>query len=141
MDAERLEILSTVDLSSYRLLPTGAVLDPNGQQLYLLDYGDNALLTIDLIGGRVTGHIRGLAYEPVALAYASPPPTTANACRGDCDGNGAVFVGELIRAVQAALDGNVPADCASIDSDGDGRVTVSDLVLAVNTALFGCEPH
>lgn len=59
-------------------------------------------------------------------------------CPGDCDGDGAVTVAELIRGVNIAL-GNAPlGDCPAFDTSGDGSVTVSELIQSVNAALSGC---
>ncbi len=59
-------------------------------------------------------------------------------CPGDCDGNGAVAVGELIRAVGIALGRTSLDDCPAADSDGDGSVRINDLITAVSSALDGC---
>lgn len=56
-------------------------------------------------------------------------------CCGDCNGDGAVEINELLRAVDAALTG-CPSCCG--DCDGSGRVTVEELVTAVASALLGC---
>ncbi len=62
----------------------------------------------------------------------------AQACPGDCDGDGQVRVNELITGVNIAL-GAVGVDaCRAFDVNGDGRVAVSELVGAVNAALEGC---
>ena len=74
----------------------------------------------------------------------------STACAGDCNGNGAVSIDELIRGVVAALP--QPRDfCANwsetrscdacaitFDSDHDGEVSIADLVAAVLNALNGC---
>jgi len=59
-------------------------------------------------------------------------------CVGDCDGNGAVSVSELIRGVNIALELASLDICASFDVNGDGVVSVNELILAVNNALDGC---
>jgi hypothetical protein len=83
----------------------------------------------------------GTCLPGVANTPGSPLPTptaTPGACVGDCDGNGAVSISDLIRGVGIAL-GQSPLDnCPSFDADGSGMVTVSDLVRAVNDALAGC---
>lgn len=62
------------------------------------------------------------------------------ACVGDCGGDGAVTVNELIKGVNVAL-GNSPVDdCLSFDTDGSGEVAVNELVKGVNNALNGCPP-
>jgi hypothetical protein len=60
------------------------------------------------------------------------------ACSGDCDGNGAVTVEELVIGVNIAL-GTVPvATCPPFDTDRSDTVTVDELVRAVNDALGVC---
>jgi hypothetical protein len=59
------------------------------------------------------------------------------ACIGDCSGDGAVSVAELIVGVRAVLDGVSPSPCIAWDPDGDGRVRIEDLVRGVAAALAG----
>ncbi len=68
-----------------------------------------------------------------------PTPTIVpGPCYGDCNGNGAVAINELVIAVNIAL-GNATVDACSIaDDDGNGQVSISELVKAVNRALYGC---
>jgi len=59
-------------------------------------------------------------------------------CAGDCNGNGAVTVDELVTLVNVAL-GTAPVDrCEAGDRNGSGTITVEELVAAVNRALAGC---
>lgn len=59
-------------------------------------------------------------------------------CAGDCDGNGAVQIAELIRGVNMAL-GNLPlGDCPAFDGDANDQVSINELISAVNAALNGC---
>src|SRR5262245_60292925 len=74
----------------------------------------------------------------LALVLFLAPP--AHACDGDCDGDGKVFIEELIRAVQIALGGSPVDDCTAADRNGDGAVGVEELVGAVDAALAGCTP-
>lgn len=66
---------------------------------------------------------------------ATPSPTAA--CDGDCDGDGAVAIQELILAVRIALD-PVAGECSAVDRNADGLVTVDELIAAVNRALTSC---
>ncbi|MBI1814407.1 MAG: hypothetical protein HYR72_05475 [Deltaproteobacteria bacterium] len=69
----------------------------------------------------------------------SPTPTPTPVCTGDCDGNHAVTVDELVIGVDIALE-SMPLDrCPSFDRDHDSHVTVDELVTAVNEALTMCE--
>ena len=62
----------------------------------------------------------------------------ARACVGDCDGDGAVTVDELLTGVNIAL-GSLPVSrCSSFDSNGDGEVTLDELIQATLRALNGC---
>jgi len=59
-------------------------------------------------------------------------------CAGDCDGDGAVRVNELLIGVNIALDPAAFGLCPSFDANGDASVEVGELVAAVNEALTGC---
>jgi len=59
-------------------------------------------------------------------------------CAGDCDGDGAVTVDELIHAVDIVL-GTASIDgCLAADANQDGRVAVDEVVQAVGNAQVGC---
>src|SRR5512143_2811826 len=70
----------------------------------------------------------------VALAMA---PRPARACPGDCDGDGAVTVDELIGGVGLALDQDTGL-CSTFDQNGDEQVTVDEVTAGVVTALSSC---
>jgi hypothetical protein len=77
---------------------------------------------------------------PTATGNGATPtvtPTGGAGCIGDCDGDGAVTVNELIAGVNLAL-GTASSPCPAIDRDGDGTVVVAELVSAVAAALDGC---
>lgn len=61
----------------------------------------------------------------------------AQACPGDCDGDGGVAINELVLAVTRALGADAGA-CAAADGDGDGTVQINELIAGVNSALGGC---
>lgn len=63
---------------------------------------------------------------------------TANACAGDCSGDGQVTVDEIVTAVRILLGSDTANSCAAADIDHDGEVTVDEIVTAVNVALRGC---
>jgi hypothetical protein len=67
---------------------------------------------------------------PAAVTYAN--------CIGDCNGDGAVDVGELVLAVGIALDQNETSDCLVDDRDASGSVEIDELIAAVKVALEGC---
>lgn len=60
------------------------------------------------------------------------------ACIGDCNDDGSVDIGELIRGVNIALGSVAPSVCPALDSNGSGSVSISELIAAVNVALAGC---
>ncbi|MDX2170264.1 MAG: hypothetical protein SF182_24545 [Deltaproteobacteria bacterium] len=60
----------------------------------------------------------------------------AAVCSGDCSGDHAVTVSEMVTGVNLAL-GN-RGDCAAFDSNGDHMVAVNELVAAVANLLGGC---
>ncbi len=61
-------------------------------------------------------------------------------CTGDCNGDTAVTVDELILGINIALDKAAVADCDLFDGDGDGAVTVGELIVGVRNALTRCGP-
>jgi hypothetical protein len=70
-----------------------------------------------------------------AVARAGDAPV---ACAGDCSGDGAVAVNELVSGVKISL-GTLPVSaCQAFDSNHDQRVSISELVSGVNSALLGC---
>ncbi len=60
------------------------------------------------------------------------------ACTGDCDGDDAIAIQELIRGVNIALGTMDLKQCPEFDSSGDNQVTVDELISAVDSALNGC---
>jgi hypothetical protein len=57
---------------------------------------------------------------------------------GDCDGDHAVSVAELVQTVKAGLGGVAEAAaCPRSDADGDGRTTIDELVSAVDGSMNG----
>jgi Zn-dependent metalloprotease len=59
-------------------------------------------------------------------------------CAGDCDGDGAVTINELIQGVGIALGSLAPSACAAMDRDGDNDVSIAELIAAVSSALTDC---
>jgi hypothetical protein len=60
------------------------------------------------------------------------------ACVGDCGGDGAVTVDELVVAVTIALGSAGSERCTAVDVNADGAVTIDEIVGAVKAALEGC---
>jgi ELWxxDGT repeat protein len=63
-------------------------------------------------------------------------PLSGRDCTGDCDGDGAVTITELVRIVRLAL--GTPGDSCSIGTPDDAIPSISVLMTAVNHALHGC---
>lgn len=59
-------------------------------------------------------------------------------CRGDCDGDGEVSIGELVRAVSLVLGAPGIELCPLLDVDADGLIAVTEVLTAVGNALRGC---
>jgi len=75
----------------------------------------------------------GVTLRPHAVRGLEP-------CVGDCAGDGAVTVDELLVLVNVALE-NIPVTaCPTGDVDADGTITVDEILRAVNAALVGCLP-
>ena len=60
------------------------------------------------------------------------------ACGGDCSGDGAVTVNELITMVNIALGTSPVSACFAGDANADGEITVNEIVVGVNHALSAC---
>jgi len=58
-------------------------------------------------------------------------------CAGDCNGDGAVTVDEIITMVNLALGTPSPA-CAAGDLNHDGEITIDEILAAVNNLLGEC---
>ncbi len=68
----------------------------------------------------------------------TPVAARADACVGDCGGDGTVTIDDLIKGVNLAL-GNTGGDpCPSFDLNDDGMVTVDEIIKGVNAALSSC---
>jgi hypothetical protein len=85
---------------------------------------------------------------PLAPAAAPPDqnavsiagPALSVACPGDCSGDLAVTIDEVLLGVNIALGATPVAACQEMDSGGNGSVEIDELLQAVNAALIGCAP-
>ncbi|MCX8073303.1 MAG: hypothetical protein N3C12_12755 [Candidatus Binatia bacterium] len=75
---------------------------------------------------------------PTATFTAEPTATVIQVCFGDCHGDGAVTVDELVLLVNIALELGSVEECTSADGNGDQRITIEEIVRAVQSALLGC---
>lgn len=79
------------------------------------------------------------------LALLAPRAGAGADCAGDLDGNGTVSIDEIIRIVNAAMDGCPGGGGAAGigcpgDLSGDGIVTIDEIILAIVSAMNGCPP-
>jgi len=97
------------------------------------------LLHLDTLGDMaVTGQFFANATVPPPP---TPTPTPVSSCVGDCSGDSAVTIDEIITMVGIALDDCSPAGscCASVDRWCSGpALTVNCIIEAVNNALESC---
>lgn len=79
-----------------------------------------------------------IALSMCGLLSQAEAAVASASCAGDCSGDGAVTVNELILGVTIALGVTTIDQCPSIDANGDGKVGIGELIGAVNAALGGC---
>lgn len=67
-------------------------------------------------------------------------PFQVTNCAGDCNGDGAITIDDLLQVVAIAF-GDAPlTSCPSADTNGDGLVTIDEMLNVVQRALSGCGP-
>jgi uncharacterized repeat protein (TIGR03806 family) len=71
----------------------------------------------------------------IALVFWGRP---AQACTGDCNGDGVVSINELILGVNIALGAAPMSACPAADRNGDDQVHIDELLAGVNDAASGC---
>jgi glucose/arabinose dehydrogenase len=79
-----------------------------------------------------------LSLADAALAPVRARAGLQSACPGDCAGDGAVTIEDLIKGVSIALGSAELSTCTAMDSSANGTVTVDELIRAVSAALTGC---
>ena len=127
---ERLDADEPFEIYRDRALPPG---DPVG--------GQSGAMNIDFIFGD-----ENLPAPETPTPTASPSstpsplPTSTPPVPGDCDGDGAVTISELVRGVAIALGQQDVAECPPADGDHNRMVSVAELILAVNAALGRIAP-
>lgn len=89
---------------------------------------------------RMRGAVRRYA-EVIGLALAVMGMTcdrVSALCVGDCNGNNAVVINELVSGVGIALGDRELATCRNFDPDDDQQVAIGELVQGVRSAIDGC---
>jgi len=83
------------------------------------------------------------AFTPTPTPTPRAPTPTGSppgpACVGDCSGDGAVTVNDVIVGVTISLEVAPLTACPLLDVNGDGAVKVNELQLAVLSVLDGCD--
>jgi hypothetical protein len=74
----------------------------------------------------------------LAIGVLCAGPGEARACVGDCDGDGAVSVADLVTGVRISLGAAPLSNCPAFDATPDGEVRIAELVMAVGNTLAGC---
>ena len=77
---------------------------------------------------------------PTATPNTSPVATRTlpPGCAGDCDGDGAVAINEIVTLVSIAL-GQAPIGmCEAGNADGNQQIAINEILTAVNRVLSGC---
>jgi len=81
---------------------------------------------------------------PIAATAGAPGHLIVTTCTGDCDGNGMVTIGEVVKCVNMFLGHpfcdpvNPALGCPVADSNLDGAVSIGEVVQCVNRFLGGC---
>lgn len=82
---------------------------------------------------------RSVVVLVVAISFAGHVDLArAQACVGDCDGNGVVSVNENVLGLTIVLEDLPTAVCPSLDADSNGEITVNEIIVSVADALYGC---
>lgn len=73
-----------------------------------------------------------------ALSLLVAGPCVAQTCTGDCDGNGAVTIDEIVVGLNVALALQALDTCPAFDRNGTKTVEIDTLIAAVDDLLRGC---
>jgi hypothetical protein len=98
-----------------------------------------AALAAGVVGTGTAASRTDAALNP-ALISGDPTLTANPICTGDCNGDGAVTVDEILTMVNIALGNADVGDCLAADVNGNGQITIDEILTAVNNALNGCPP-
>lgn len=136
-EADGVSVIDTGTHTRAARLPASCCLadiaiDPEGRVAYAPNPIESAVLTIDVPTNTV---LPPIASGATRVATGAVPRGCTAARPGDCDGDAAVTVAELMTGIAIALEATPPARCAAFDQDDDRRVSIDELYLAVDTAL------
>lgn len=93
---------------------------------------------VAIVGPTATPTLPATPTPPATLTPAATATAAIPECVGDCGGDVAVTVDEILAMVGIAL-GSIPVDvCPRGDGNGDGEITVDEILTAVQHALVGC---
>lgn len=129
MDPSAIDLTGNwLDDQHFRLLQTAA-----GQvsQSRAVDYADITAL-VSGMSARSTRSDGEPDADNADLGYHYP---RRGSVTGDCDGDGAVRINELVMAVNIALGSVEMAQCPAVDADGSGMAEINELIGAVANAL------
>lgn len=59
-------------------------------------------------------------------------------CVGDCNGDGAVLINELVFGVNLVIERSSPSPCPALDRNRNGAVSIDELLEAVRNGAHGC---
>lgn len=121
------------------------VMDGDGFMNRIPSSGDAHVLS----GAEITLFAGRGAATPTASATPTPsapdtpspvatPTVEVIGCPGDCNGDGRVTIGELIRGVNQSLFPVLPLACPAFDVNGNEVVAINEVIAAVNASLQGC---
>ncbi len=82
--------------------------------------------------------VRVLPILVALLAWSAASAGAVDLCIGDCDGNGAVGIDEVLTGVNMALGVVAVTRCPSFDVDVGGSIAINELLGGVRSALDGC---
>jgi len=89
-------------------------------------------------GGFSGPNLTATATDVVGNTSAFSAAVAVTACAGDCNGDGAVTINELLTMVNVALGTTAVTACEAGDVNGNGEITINEILAAVNHALGTC---
>lgn len=141
-DGSELGVASRLDVDGVHAMDDGTLLlsfDTSGT-VAGIDFDDEDVLAYrgrDVWEMALDSSARYEEWQAGDLAAFSLAPELG--CVGDCNGDGAVAINELVLGVNIALGSASVLDCRVLDANRDGSVAINELITAVGNALMGCE--